>query len=402
MKNIILITVDTMRKDVFGCHGNKENLTPFIDSIQDRCIRFERMQSIGPYTQASFPGILTSSYYFAFPDHGRGKKLSRDRVLISEVLQKHGIATAGFHSNAFLSDYFGWNRGWDVFYDSMRDDVSDEFPYIRGGVINRKAADWIKSHRQSKADKPFFLWVHYMDIHEPYVAEKKYLDIVDSSVNISQAEMFDLFKNILLKRDVSDEDTVKLLRTLYKAHVREADEYVKELLANLENLGVLSNSIIMITSDHGDEFNEHGSLSHDGKMFSELIDIPFFIYDSDKDRGEVCGTLVSNIDISPTIVNHFGLESVKEFKGRSLLPLSNYPQIGVYGEAVDKVGHTVKDTDKPIYYYREEELKIIYHVKDDRWEMYNLENDPEELKNIVEISEAAGGMKEKLKQRIGK
>ena len=112
MKNVILFTMDTLRTDVLGCYGSKNKLTPFIDSLQDRCIRFTNMQAIGPYTQASFPGILTSSYYL---EYGKRKKLSPKRTLISEVLKKSGITTAGFHSNPYVSDYFGWNRGWDVF-----------------------------------------------------------------------------------------------------------------------------------------------------------------------------------------------------------------------------------------------------------------------------------------------
>ena len=83
MKNVILLTVDTLRKDVLGCYGNKNGLTPFVDSLQNKCIMFTKPQSIGPYTQASFPGILTSSYYLQY---GRGKKLSPKRTLISEVL----------------------------------------------------------------------------------------------------------------------------------------------------------------------------------------------------------------------------------------------------------------------------------------------------------------------------
>jgi len=87
------------------------------------------MQAIGPYTQASFPGILTSFYYL---EYGREKKLSPKKTLISEVLKRSGITTAGFHSNPYVSDYFGWNRGWDVFYDSMEAEVSQEVPYIKG------------------------------------------------------------------------------------------------------------------------------------------------------------------------------------------------------------------------------------------------------------------------------
>jgi arylsulfatase A-like enzyme len=128
MKNVILITIDTLRRDVFGCYGNGASLTPFMDSLQDKCLRFDRAYATGPYTQASFPGILTSSYYL---EYGKQKNLPTEKTLISEVVKREGIVTAAFHSNPFLSGFFGWNRGWDTFYDSMEDDVTDLYPFIR-------------------------------------------------------------------------------------------------------------------------------------------------------------------------------------------------------------------------------------------------------------------------------
>ena len=399
MKNVILLTVDALRKDVLGYYGNKDKLTPFVDSLQDKCIGFTKAQSIGPYTQASFPGILTSSYYL---EYGKGKKLSPKRTLVSEVLKKAGIVTAGFHSNPYLSDFFGWNRGWDVFYDSMDADVTPEVPYIKGDEINKKVEEWLSSHTKRGEYKPFFLWLHYMDVHEPYVPEKKYIDMVDPSINLSQDEMFNLFKNIVLKRDVSDKGTVRLLKKLYDAHVREIDDYVKEFFGVLEELNLLRDSIIIITSDHGDEFGEHGGLSHDGKMYSELIDIPLLIYDYTRVKGEICDTLVSNVDIPPTIVYLFGLEKVKSFEGHPLLPLGDYPEKGCFGEAIGKIGQKEKDTDKPVYFYRENDLKIIYRESDNIFEMYNLKEDPKEVNNIIDTSSMKDDMKEKLRPRIGR
>ena len=105
-RSVILLTIDTLRRDALGCYGGEGRLTPFIDSIQDRCIRFSRAQSAGPYTQAGFPGILTSSYYLDY-GYSKDKKFNPNRVLISEPLHDQGIATAGFHSNAYLCAYFG-------------------------------------------------------------------------------------------------------------------------------------------------------------------------------------------------------------------------------------------------------------------------------------------------------
>jgi len=397
MKNVILLTIDALRKDALGCYGNQSRLAPFVDSLQDKYIRFIRGQTTGPYTQASFPGLLTSSYYL---EYGKPKGLSPKRTLISEPLQEAGIVTAGFHSNPYISDFLGWNRGWDVFYDSMEDEVEPRIPYIRGNIINTKVSNWLSSHTKGGEYKPFFLWLHYMDIHEPYMPEKKYIDMVDPSVTISQDEMYDMFENTLLKRDIPDLRKVALLKKLYDVHVREVDTYVQEFFAILEKLGILKDSVIIITNDHGDEFNEHGGLSHDDKMYSELIDMPLLIYEPTKDKGEVCDTLVSNIDIPPTIIYLFGLEPVAGFEGHSLLPLEDYPQKGVFGEAIDQKSQRGGDIDKDVYFYREENLKIIYRANLDTWEMYDLNKDPKELNNIVNTSPQAKELKSKLKPRV--
>lgn len=393
MKNVILVTIDTLRKDVVGCYGG-DKFTPFLDSIQSRCLRFTNMKSIGPYTQASFPGILTSSYYF---DYGRRKGLAPEATVVSEVLQRNGIVTAAYHSNPYLSGYFGWNRGWHSFYDSMQDDVSDMYPFVRGNVINEKVEKWLSEHVGSGKDyKPFFLWVHYMDVHEPYVPEKDYLRAIDSGLNVSKEEMFRLFKEVILKRDVSDRNKVEILKKLYLAKVMEVDDYVKELFGIFERSGILGDTVILITSDHGDEFCEHGGLSHDGKMYSELIDVPFLMYGVEDGAGGVCEKLVSNVDIPPTIVGLFGLGKVEAFKGRPLYPIEGYAEEGVFGEALGKRSAHAKDTDRPVYYYMDGSYKIIYSEEGDSWELYDVENDPEEKENIIDSSQHTKRLKERL------
>jgi len=399
MKNVILLTIDALRKEVIGCYGNKDGLTPFLDSLQPKCIKFTNAQSTGPYTQASFPGILTSSYYL---EYGRQKKCSPKRTLISEILKKSGITTAAFHSNPYLCGYFGWNRGWDVFYDSMQEEVSDKIPYIKGNGINDKVDQWLFSYIKDNDYRSFFLWTHYMDVHEPYIPTKEYLNKVDPSINLSEDEMLILFKEIILKRDISNPEIVKLLKKLYNAGVCETDNYIKEFFSILEKYDVLKNTVIIITTDHGDEFAEHDGLSHDGKMYSELINSPLIIYFNDRAQGEIYDNLVSNIDISPTILYLFGLEPSEAFKGHSLLPLEKYPQKGVFGEAINKTGSHEKETDQPIYFYQENDLKIIYREINKSWEIYDLNEDPQESNNIMSTSDKSEYMKEKLMPKINR
>jgi arylsulfatase A-like enzyme len=397
MKNVILLTIDALRKDVLGCYGNKSGLTPFIDSLQSKCIRFTKGQTSGPYTQASFPGLLTSSYYL---EYGKPKGLSPQRTLISEPLKQAGVVTVAFHSNPYISGFLGWNRGWDVFYDSMEDEVEPRIPYIRGNIINSKVSNWLSSHTKDREYKPFFLWFHYMDIHEPYMPEKKYVDMVDPSLSLSQDEMYDMFENVLLKRDVSDPGKVALLKKLYDMHVREVDTYAQEFFDTLGKLGILKDTVVIITDDHGDEFNEHGGLSHDDKMYSELIDMPLLIYDPNKAEGETCDTLVSNVDIPPTIIHLFGLSPVAAFEGHSLLPVEDYPERGCFGEAIDQHSQRGGDIEKDVYFYREQDLKVMYRANLDTWEMYDLKEDPKELNNIINTSPEAEELKSKLKPRV--
>lgn len=402
MKNVILLTLDATRKDVLGCYGNENNLTPFIDSLQDKSIKFTRGQSIGPYTQASFPGILTSSYYL---EYGKPEGLSPNRTLISEPLKKAGITTAAFHSNPFIADILGWNRGWDAFYDSMDEEEEPEFAYIQGNIINIRVEEWLTSHVGNGEYNRFFLWLHYMDVHEPYMPSKQYIDKVDPSLSVPPYEMYSLYE-MLLKRDVSDPEKIALLKRLYDVHVREVDTYVQGFFNHLQQLGILDETLIIITNDHGDEFNEHGRLSHDDKMYSELINIPLILYDPSRAKGETCHKIVSNLDIPPTIIHLFGLDPVPAFEGTSLLPTENYPEKGIFGEAVYQRsphrGDSERgpDMERDIYYYREKDLKVIYRANLDAWEMYDLKEDPRELNNIIATSPYAEALKSKLMPRV--
>jgi arylsulfatase A-like enzyme len=403
MKNVILFTIDTLRKDVLGCYGGEGGLTPFIDSIQDKCIRFNKAQSTGPYTQASFPAILTSTYYLKDVKAEKAKKkLSKKRTLISEILGYRGITAAAFHSNAYLMDVFGWNRGWDTFFDSAEEQVDDKVPYIKAFQLNGKVISWFLAKKKKLQDNPFFLWLHYMDVHEPYVPERKYIDKIDPNIDVTEEQMMKLFYEVLLKRDVSDKKIVDLFKKLYLAHVIEMDEAVKEFFSILRKAKHLNDTIVIMTSDHGDEFGEHGSLSHDGKMYSELIDVPLIIYDPSLEKGIVSDTVVSTIDVSPTIAHLFGLGKIAQFEGRSLLPLEEYPDDGVFGETIGKHGSSEEEEPKGVFFYRKGDLKIIYHQDGDSWEMYDLNADPKELDNIVETSPAAEEMKERLRPRIDK
>jgi len=397
MKNVILLTIDTLRKDVLGCYGSDKNLTPNLDEISKKSIVFNNHMTAGPYTQASFPAILTSSYFLEF---GSSKKLSEKRTLVSEVIKESGFTTAAFHSNPYLSGYFGWNRGWDKFYDSMKENVNEYVPYIKSDAINLKAQDWLSSYTGSGDYKPFFMWLHYMDIHEPYIPQKAHIEKAGSRADLTAEQMLDMFRNVILPRDVTDADKVELLRKLYHAHICEVDEYAGQLFGMLEGLGILENTVVIITADHGDEFAEHGSLSHDGKFFSELINVPLMIFDTDLQQAKIVETLVSGVDLSPTVCHLLGVSCPPSWHGRPLLPLDDYVSRGAFGEAIGKLKHKITETDRPAHYYQQGNLRISHRSEDDSWQLYDLEADPAEQNNIIDSHPEAEAMKDKLRSKI--
>lgn len=395
MRNVILLTIDACRKDALGCYSGN-SLTPFIDSIQDRCIRYTNDYSGGPYTQAGFPAILSSSYYL---DFGRIKgTCPPGRALVSQVLKRQGIKSAGFHSNAYLASFFGWNRGWDVYYDSMDAQVTEKRPYISAWDINKKTGEWLKNYKE---DKPFFLWVHYMDVHEPYIAADKYIKVVDPELSITEDEQFALFKDVILKRDVSNLETVETLHKLYLAKVNEMDAATEELFGLLKDTGH-GDDVVIMTADHGDEFNEHGGLSHDGKMFDELVKVPLIIYDPSLDEGVVSDHIASNMDIPHTITYLLGVEPDETWQGQSLLPLEKYERKGAFAESVDKQGPHEKGNEPEVQMYLEGNLKIIYREGDDEWQVYDLEKDPEEKKNIFGKNTTSEYLMKQIIPRVGR
>ena len=281
----------------------------------------------------------------------------------------------------------------------MEADVDDKVPYIKARELNGRVSRWLEN--RADKDRPFFLWTHYMDVHEPYVPESRYVADVDPAITLSDDEMFALFQDVLLKRDVSDPANVELLKKLYLAHVREADEAAREFFGILEKAGVLEESVVIITSDHGDEFGEHGGLSHDGKMYRELIDIPLLIYDPSLSGGRVSEALISTLDVAPTIVHLLGVGPVDGFAGGSLLPLEALGDREVFGEAYFKNGrHEEKDDPKEVHYCRRGDLKIIYDEKQDAWELYDLAADPGEKQNLADNHPEAEVLRNRLQPRV--
>jgi arylsulfatase A-like enzyme len=432
--NVILITIDALRRDHLGCYGYYRNTSPNIDSLAQRSVVFEQAITNAPYTKASFKSIMTSTYPFSFG----GYHTIKPRLKIAEVLKQNGYYTAAFPTIPILSASSGYADGFDVSEDPFKkadsptkirwrlqkirryihrkfgfDTIKLYFfyrmlynfihlspqqyiPYARGDIVTQELISTLTNNK----DHRLFIWTHYMDVHDPY---NPVIQMPDESHDyLSAREIYKLnvkLRKSDLPRKKEDKMAIpraelKKLINLYDGEIKYVDEQIGSLLVELKKLHLLENTLIIITADHGESFWEHGTLGHLGinhytHMYDELLRVPLIISHPQLGR-HLIRDQVSLLDIAPTIVDMLGLPQVKQFQGKTLLPLINGKEKregGVISEAsvFNKFkGMEVVPVDDPrIVSYRTQDWKYIYNERGQD-ELYHLENDPGETQNIID------------------
>lgn len=411
-KNIILITIDALRALDVGCVGGG-NLTPNIDDIAKESILFNEALSNGPGTPQSFPSILASIY----PLMNEKIILSEKYTTLARVLERHHFETAGFHSNPFLSKFFGWNRGFSEFRDlfegsggvahlfrglterqgligtllkpikkvlsseSIRRTLkriyygqgSNFLPYADGESVNRAVVEWL----ERKKRKRFFLWIHYMDPHEPYFPPGDWLSSICSREEASTINRLFCLSN----NPECESELVHKAKQLYDAEVRYVDYCVGELIGVLERLSLIEDTVMLITADHGEGFLEHGERGHQNHiLYDEVLRVPLIIYGLNE-RTQIAEP-VQLLDVSPTILAVLGIDTPRTFCGNDLRLASGK---GIISESARFDFNSYEyDFRKRVVSYRTKEWKLIVNHRESKMRLYNLYRDPEEEKNVLD------------------
>ena len=349
VSNVILITVDSLRADAIGPY-NDDQQTPVLDEIAANGTTFEHAFATGNWTPFSFPSLLASRPVFA--DTG---EIGVEAVpTLAQTLANAGVATGGFNAaNGFLTEHWGYNAGFDTF-DSFVASVGSNIysrylathptveawlqlvgaPFRRlrsaftGNSNDRPFFDASRLFDVERAaqsfitetDAPFFLWIHYMDTHTPYVPAPRYIREVSNGL-VGTHRMLLAHTRTGLGREVGDR-TLNDLRTLYQAAVRQVDASIGRLRNTLQTTEHADETAFIIAGDHGEEFQEHGHLAHYPKLYDELIQIPLLIHLPDslsiQQRHRVREP-VGLDDIPPTIASLFDIDSLPPWTGSSLL-----------------------------------------------------------------------------------
>jgi len=432
VENILLITVDCLRRDHLELYGYSRRTMPYLTRSIGGGLVVEEAHANSPFTRASLPSLFTSSY----PLEGDLFYTIRERpITIYSLLRERGYKTAGFSADLFLPPVLEYGRGFDHYWNpalkgkmgslvrnflrkmffgmggfllrffSGHPGISDGIaavpilrdltysltdigsPYPPAEVPTSKAVEWIKRNK----DNPFFIWIHYMDVHNPYLVGKDLRDLGKLSYFFMEQYLIHCSQQGYRNRkrvNVNGElrRVISTILEIYDRRISRIDANIGKLVDVIRGEGLGKETVLIFTSDHGQGFLEHGFYSHGAYFYEETLRIPLIIAPLEGVRGwRKLRGYRSHIDIPPTILSLLGERKEADYRGKDMIgdPGSDI----VYAEAVHN------ERGCPVLVFgKTEEVRATFAVKKGSkkyiaqyrgssilWEeLFDLANDPGE------------------------
>jgi len=355
----VLITLDTTRSDALGTYGAGDDATPRLDALARESVVFEGARTVAPLTLPSHASMLTGLYP---PRHGVRDNglaaLPASASTLAERARAGGFETAAFVAAVVLGSPWGLAQGFET-YDEVRrgggGPATGHMGERSAAAVTAAAVAWLEARDD---ERPFFLWVHYFDPHEPYAPPPEYLG-----------------------PGASPDDT----RARYAAEVRAMDASIGALVDALDEHWGLDDLLLTVVSDHGEGFGQHGEDTHSVLVYEELIHVPLFVRPpgprgapTDPRAGTRDPRVASVVDVHPTYLAALGLGSPGAVDGRALLAPSSDDERGVYFESM--AGYLAYGWS-PLVGWLDARGKYTHSSAP---ELYDLEADPGERRNLAE------------------
>jgi len=344
--NVLLITIDTLRPDRLSCYSSNYLKTPSIDNLADRSALFERAFAHNPITLPSHANILLGTTPLSHGVHDNSQFWVDERfITMAEFLKERGYSTAAFIGAFALDSRFGLSQGFDVYDESYPSGPSaaSMSPERKAEDVIQSALDWIKV-RESK----WFSWIHLWDPHAPYLPPDPF--------------------GVQFKDDP------------YSGEVAYVDSELGKVLDYLRTAGLMDQTIIILTGDHGESLGEHGELTHTYFAYNSTLWIPLIIAGPGIEAARI-GENASHIDIFPTLCDLLEMKKPAFLQGVSLLPLIKGKTIGRRAIYFESLAPHYNQGWAPLKGFIEGDEKFIDSPLP---EYYNLENDFDENKNSIE------------------
>lgn len=255
--NVVLISIDTLGHDHLSLYDPSLDTSPFLTSLAKNSVVFNRAFSQAPWTLPSHVAMLTGQYPWDLNIWIPSDVLSPDVLTLAEQLQAYGYKTAAFSNGAFVRPGWGLDQGFDEFYGSVQEKDWEDVP-----KIFTDASAWIEKRNSTE---PFFLLIRPFEVHDPYIENGE-------TVTVQEIAALNLSKSADTAMAASR------YRELYRAEIRKTDAALKEFFTSLRDAGLLDSTIVIVTSDHGEEFGEHGTVGfHAVTTYREVLHVPLLI-----------------------------------------------------------------------------------------------------------------------------
>lgn len=389
---ILFLSIDTLRADAVSALNSTAPRTPSLDSLASDSVVFTRAYSPAPWTLPSFVSMMTGVAPGVHGVKSPAHRMPDTLPTLAEQLRESGYVTAAIGHNPWLRPEHGISRGFGSYDMCPRDEYGGSFgsrllarlfpdrlkPTLTTPEITRFAADWLREH----ARDDFFLWLHYFKPHGPY--EPPAAHRPQESPPPGMSYRFGEAPAIRMGSLVITPPQRSWVRKLYEGEVRFVDENVGRITAELKRLGIYDETLIVLVSDHGEEFWEHGSFEHGHTLYEELIRIPLFIKLPGQGPTIRENRRVSSGSIYATVLDLCGVKNDPRWHSyRSLAPLL---RDGFLGDSQIL-------SDSPLYYEDREawiqgSTKCIHFRVTDRVEIFDLERDPNEQRDLSMTSPA--------------
>lgn len=372
--NVILISVDTLRADRLGCYGYKRPTSPFLDDFAASGTLFENAVAQSPWTLPSHAALLTGRFPHRIGVVDEWKRLPSDAPTLASILKEKGFFTGSFVNSYWVSELFGFDKGFETtrFFDDTMGNL--------GGEITDAAVAWLNRHGR----KPFFLFIHYYDVHSDYAPDDSFRELLAGEYDGNALGTTEELLAVREGKVSYSEKSLAHVSNLYDAEIRQLDGELGRLFKHIRDSGLEATTVVVVTSDHGEEFMDHGGVLHGRTMYREVLQVPLLIRGPKIPKNRRVEELAMLIDVVPTVLGCLGIDVLEAFDGVDLVKMLRAPS----PEHKDRLALASADhnNEKPDILRMMQNLRYKFclnQLSNDR-ELYDLRTDPLERTNIAE------------------
>ncbi len=383
LPNVVLVSMDTVRADHVSVYGHSVRTTPRLEQLAQRSTTYARAVAAGAWTVPSHASMFTGRNAFEHGAHTlppvseedeQVRPLDPSHVTLAETLKELGYATGGIVANAgYLAPRWGLNQGFD------------EWTVVRGraNVVTTRAIEWLDGGRTP--DKPFFLFVNYMDAHRPYNAEPIPGLLPREVAPDGGRAVGRLYKLAMPNDQPVPPELVQQVSDQYDTGIAHLDAGVGALLDALEARGLLEDALVIVTSDHGEFLGEHALVEHSKDVYQEVLAIPMIVKAPRQRDARREERMVSHVDLARMILGTLPRDAAAKVEARYPLTIGSHPVVGenYYARLKDLYGHpwsTRFHRVRTALY--DGPLKLIAS-SDGKHELYDLAKDPREQHDLA-------------------